>query len=87
MLQNRIARIVTGTSYDSADHPLLLKELGWLSIRNLITLDLGIFMFKVNKGATPTQISDMFQKVQETHNYETRFNVKTTIIEWQLKKK
>ena len=28
MLQNRIARIVTGTSYDSADHPLLLKELG-----------------------------------------------------------
>ena len=86
MLQNRIARIVTGTSYDSADHPLSLKELGWLNIRNLITLDLGIFMFKVNKGTTPTPISDMFQKVQETHNYGTRFNVENNYYRMAVKK-
>ena len=33
LLQNRVTRIITDTSYDSADHPLLLTELGWLNIR------------------------------------------------------
>ena len=33
LLQNRAVRIITDTSYDSADHPLLLTELGWLKIR------------------------------------------------------
>ena len=35
LLQNRVVRITTDTSYDSADHPLLLTELGWLNIRQL----------------------------------------------------
>ena len=49
-LQNRIAKIVvTDTNYNEADHPVLLRELGWLSIRKLITPDLGIFMYKVNR--------------------------------------
>ena len=43
-LQNRMARIITDMSYDSADHPLLLTEIGWLNIRQLIMFDLGIFM-------------------------------------------
>ena len=33
--QNTVARIITGTSYDSSDDPLLLAELGWLDIRQL----------------------------------------------------
>ena len=43
-------------------------------------------MFKVNKGTTPTPISDMFQKVQETHNYETRFNVENNYYRMAVKK-
>ena len=35
LLQNRVVRIITDTSYDSADHPLLLTELEWLNIRQL----------------------------------------------------
>ena len=52
LLQNRVARIITDTSCGSADHPLLLTELGWLDIRQLIMFDLGIFMFKINRGMT-----------------------------------
>ena len=40
LLQNRVARIITDTSYDSADHPLLPTELGWLNMRQLIMFDL-----------------------------------------------
>ena len=35
-------------------HLILLTELGWLNIRQLIMFDLGIFMFKTNRGMTPT---------------------------------
>ena len=44
-LQNRVCRIITGIGYENADHPSLLKELGLLSIRQLINLDLGVLMF------------------------------------------
>ena len=71
-LQNGIARIVTDTSYDEADHPVLLRELGWLSIRKLIALDLGIFMYKVNKGITPDPVREIFQKASDSHRRETR---------------
>ena len=75
-MQNRIARIVTDTSYDGADHPVLLRELGWLSVRKHITLGLGIFMYKVNKGITPDPICEIFQKASDTHRYETRYAMK-----------
>ena len=59
LLQNRVVRIITDISYDSADHPLLLTELGWLNIRPLIMFDLGIFMFKTNRGMTPQSVNNM----------------------------
>ena len=56
LLQTRVVRMITDTSYDSGDHPLLLTELGWLNIRQLITFDLGIFIFKTNRGMTPQSV-------------------------------
>ena len=35
-LQNRAARIVTGTAYVDADHSLLLSKLNWSNVRELI---------------------------------------------------
>ena len=86
-LQNRIARIVTDTSFDEADHAVLLREFGWLSIRKLITLDLGISMYKVNKGITPDLICEIFQKASDTHCYETRYAMEDDFHKLQLKKK
>ena len=85
-LQNRIARIVTDTSYDEADHLVLLRELGWLSIQKLITLDLGIFMYKVNKGITPEPICELFQKASDTHCYETRYAMEDDFHKIAVKK-
>ena len=86
-LQNRrIARTVTDTSYDEADHPVLLGDLGWLSIRKLITLDLGIIMYKVNKGITPDPICEIFQKASDTHRYETRYAMEDDFHKIAIKK-
>ena len=85
-LQNRIARIVTDTSYGEVDHPVLLRELGWLS-RKLITLDLGIFMYKVNKGISPDPVCELFQKASDTHHYETRYEMEDDFHKIAIKKK
>ena len=85
-MQNIIARIVTDTSYDEADHPVLLRELGWLSIRKLITLDLGIFMYKVNKGITPDPICELFQKASDAPRYETRYAMEDDFHKIAIKK-
>ena len=72
LLQNRVARIITSTSYDNADHPLLLTELGWLDIRQLIMFDLGIFMFKIDRGMTPQSVNNMFNNISDIHHCQTR---------------
>ena len=72
LLQDRVARIITDTSYDSADHPLLLTELGWLDIRQLITFDLGIFMFKINRRMAPQSVNNMFNNISDIRHYQTR---------------
>ena len=72
LLQNRVVRIITDTSYDSAGHPLLLTELGWLNIRQLIMFDLGIFMFKTKREITPQSVNNMFNDISDIHHYQTR---------------
>ena len=49
-LQNRAARVIANISYEAADHNSLLCDYGWLNVRNLIRLDLGVFMYKIQKG-------------------------------------
>ena len=53
-LQNRAARVIANVSYETADHNSLLCDYGWLNVRNLILLDLGVFMYKTQKGLVPT---------------------------------
>ena len=68
-LQNKMARIVAGKSYKEAHHTRL-QELAWLNVRKLICLDLGISMFKINKGDTPEAILEMFR--HNGYSYNTR---------------
>ena len=35
-LQNRAARVIKGLQYDEADHPKILRELGILSVEQLV---------------------------------------------------
>ena len=63
--------MITGTSYDNADHPSLLTELGWLDIRQINMFNLGIFMFKISRGMTPQSVNNMFNNINDLHHYQT----------------
>ena len=61
---------MSGKSDKEADHTKLLQELGWLNVRRLICLDLGVSMFKINKGDAPEAILKMFR--HNDYSYNTR---------------
>ena len=71
-LQNRAARVIANISYEAADHNSLLCDYGWLNVRNLIRLDLGVFMYKTQKGLAPDVFYDLYHSVTELHSYNTR---------------
>ena len=61
---------MAGKSYKEADHTKLLQELSWPNVRKLICLDLGISMFKINRGDAPEAILEMFR--HNDYSYNTR---------------
>ena len=71
-LQNRAARIITRTPYEVANHFALLKHLKLLDVRNIIKLDMGIFLYKAMNQLVPGQISEMFTCLSTQYSYQTR---------------
>lgn len=71
-LQDRAARIITRTPYKIANHFALLKQLKWLDVRNILKLDMGIFMYKAMNQLVPGQITRMFTPLSTIHSYQTR---------------
>ena len=67
-LQNRAARVIANISYEAADHNSLLCDYGWLNVRNLIRLDLGVFMYKTQKGLAPDVFYDLYHSVTRSAN-------------------
>ena len=65
LLQNRVARIITDTSYDSVDHLLLQTELGLLDIRQLIMFDLSVLMLRINRVITPQSVNNIFNNLSD----------------------
>ena len=49
---------MTKVKYEDADHLTLICQLGCLTIRNLIKLDLGIFMYKSQNKLLPETAGD-----------------------------
>ena len=45
-LRNRAARIISSQKYDNTEHKYLLKNLKWLSVRQLIMLDTAVLVYK-----------------------------------------
>ena len=62
-LQNRAARIVTGTPYVDADHLLLLSKLNWLNVREFIEYEILSLMYKVEHNLLPKAATTMFDKL------------------------
>ena len=63
-LQNRAARIVTNSSYDTLSLPLI-GSLGWLTIKEMIEFETATTVCKSLHGLAPEYIRQMFTKLSE----------------------
>ena len=88
-LQNRAVRVITNTSYENADHELLLKRLNLLSFEQIIQFDNLCVIYKMVNGLAATNSMDLFQPAEKAHRYETRSNIdgKFKITTTRTKKK
>ena len=71
-LQNRAARVVTGISYEDADHDRILKDLNNLNVHQLLELDTASLMYQIENALVPVHVKNMFTKCCEIHAYNTR---------------
>ena len=71
-LQNKAAKTIAKVKFNDADHPRLLRVLGWLDVRNLLELDMGIFVYKCQNKLMPDSITNLFRGVDSVHSYQTR---------------
>ena len=71
-LQNRAARSIAKVKYEDADHLQLLLKFGWLSVRNFISCEMGVFMYKTLNELGPDSMLEIFEKQADIHQYSTR---------------
>ena len=77
-LQNRAARIVTGSSYDAPSEPLR-KDLGWLSVKEMIVKETSTMIYKSLNHLAPKYLSDLFVRLSDFHIPELR-NTKCNLV-------
>ena len=63
-LENRAARIVTGSSFDTPCQPLI-KELGWKTIDQLITSEANIMVFKSLHELAPQYMCNLLTRASQ----------------------
>ena len=63
-LQNRAARIVTGSSYKTSAFPIL-EKLGWLTVNDLIETETLKMVYKYKNQLDPEYLNSMFRKLSE----------------------
>ena len=71
ILQNTAARIITKTTYNTANHFALLRQWKWLDVRSIIKLEMGLFMYKAMNQLVSERISEMFTPLSTHHSYQT----------------
>ena len=77
-LQNRAARIVTGSPFDSLAAPLL-QRLGWLSVDRLVHKETSTMVYKSLTGLAPDNLCQIFSRLSDVHNLLLR-NTKYDLV-------
>ena len=70
-LQNEAARIISGISFEETNHHDLLRELNWMNVKQLISHDLAVAIFKLRNGLSPSQCTENLQTISDM-NMDTR---------------
>ena len=60
-LQNRAARILTGSTFTTSALPLI-ESLGWKAIKELISNDTKVCVFKPLNGLAPQCLTELFSR-------------------------
>ena len=81
-LQNRAARIVTGSSFDAPCQPLI-KVLGWKTIDQLITSETNIMVYKSLHELAPQYMCNLFTRASQL----TSRCLRNTLTDLRLLKK
>ena len=81
-LQNRAARIITGSNYDVPSKPLT-ETLGWRTIETAIQRETPVMVFKFVKGLSPQYVSELFV----TSSTNACYNLRHTTTGLRLPKK
>ena len=71
VLQKRIARVITDSSYYEHSKPLF-KELGMLQVDDLYTTQCQAYMYETMKLNKHPEIKEKINTIQTNHSYETR---------------
>ena len=70
-LQNRAARLITGSNYDTPSRPLI-NYLSWKTIEDLIQHESQIMVFKSWNGLVPQYLFDLFAANSSDSSYSLR---------------
>ena len=81
-LQNRAARIVSGSSFDAPSQQLI-KDLGWMTIDELIANESNIMVFKSIHGLASQCMCDLFTEKSKLNSR----NLRNTSTDLRLQKK
>ena len=77
-LQNRAARIVANSDFDTSAAPLI-QELGWSTVETLFHRETSNMAFKCLRNLAPEYRSGYFSKLSDCHNRGLR-NPKTDLL-------
>ena len=78
-LQNRAARIVTNSSYDSSASALI-KTLNWPTVADMIKVETACMVYKSINDLAPDYLSEMFTK----NSAYSRKNLRNTATDLQV---
>ena len=81
-LQNRAARIITNSRFDTQSRPLI-AELGWQTIEELIDNECKIMVFKSLNDLAPYYLCNLFTKISACSSH----NLQSTETDLRLPKK
>ena len=82
LLQNRAARIITGSNCDAPSKPLI-KDLGWQTIEDHIQYELQIIVCKSRKRLAPQYLYNVFVD----NSSDSLYNLRNTATDLKLPKK
>ena len=84
-LQNRAARIVTNSSFDTPSNQLI-EKLGWKTSNELIDIESKTMVFKSLSELAPPYLRSLFRKIRKVHHIDYAIHLQTSGYQKEVQK-